>query len=65
MELAPVEQLAFAFLRSQPQEIQKIAVNGNVEISALHSYFHRLSFMLDAVDKKRKNEIVEVESKPL
>lgn len=65
MELAPVEQLAFTFLRSQPEEIQKVAVNGNVEISALHNYFHRLAFMLELTEKKRKSEFVDVEKEPL
>jgi hypothetical protein len=62
MDLDRAEQVALAMLQSQPTEVQKMAVNGNIQLNDLHAYFHRLSFLLDASWKKRHNEIVDVES---
>ena len=63
MELSDVEKLALAMLQSQPNEIQKIAQNGNIQINDLHSYFIRLADQLVLSRKKRNNEIVDVECK--
>lgn len=60
MELNEVEKLALQMLQSQPNEIQKIAVNGNIQLNDLYNYFHKLSFMLEASKKKRNNDIVDV-----
>lgn len=59
MELNDIEKLAFAFLQSQPEEIQKVAVGGNLQLNDLYNYFHRFAIKMDLSKRKRDNEIVE------
>lgn len=59
MELNETEKLAFNMLRSQPDEIQKIAKNGNIQLNDLHEYFYRLAFLLKA--SRKKSEAIDVE----
>lgn len=59
MELNDIEKLAFSFLQSQPNEIQKIAVNGNIQLTDLYDYFHRFSLKLELSRNKRNNEIID------
>jgi hypothetical protein len=61
MELTGVEQMAFAMLQSQPQELQRIAPSGSLEIVDLHRYFHRVSHLLDMSERKRVNDFIDVE----
>lgn len=59
MELNEIEKLALAFLQSQPNEIQKIAQNGNIQLNDLYDYFHRFALKMELSKRKRDNEIVD------
>lgn len=61
MELNEIEKVAFDMLRSQPEEIQKVAKNGSIHIDDLHTYFYRLAFLLRA--SRKKFDVIDVEKK--
>lgn len=63
MELTREENIAFNMLRTNPEEIQKVAKNGNLDLRDLHSYFNKLSFSMDLNERIKKNDFIEVEAK--
>jgi sulfur relay (sulfurtransferase) DsrF/TusC family protein len=63
LELNDIEKLAFAFLQSQPNEIQKVAVNGNIQLIDLYNYFNRFALRMELSKRKRDNEIVDADYK--
>ena len=60
MELDAYEGLALNLLRSQPEILNSMATNGNIEIGKIYAWFHSFDRNLGLSESKRKNEMVDV-----